>query len=181
MGFPMGGVWNTIYMLQVVSLVPVMRLYMPSCVKVFFDEFKFTNMENDYIATWFRKVSCSNYLIPESQAPLYTFESAGFENAQFMHNMADMLTFVVAGLCLIPLFSMLSLMIPGVMIISTADNFFRGRFLIGMINFTFMKLSFLCMLNLSAIGIYHSQSGASTFAALGALVYIAVVPMFYFF
>ena len=114
LGFSMGGVWNTLFMLQFVQILPVMRIYMPSCVKYFFDKFKWANMESDFIAHWFRHTTCGTYVPPELAAPLYTFEKTGFENKFFMSNIADMLSLIVAAMVLVSLFAMLRLMIPGI-------------------------------------------------------------------
>ena len=98
-----------------------------------------------------------------------------------MNNAADILTFVVAGMCLVALVSMMSLMLPGVKVLKTGDIFFRGRFLIGLVMFTYLKIVFLTMLNFSNFEVYSPDSGFSSFFALGAAVYVIAIPLFYVF
>jgi len=113
LGFSMGGAWDTLFLLQFVHLIPVMQFYMPSCYKYFFDYFRWTNMEDDWLAIWLRHAICTDTWPSEMDAPTYNFEKTGFENRMFMYNMADMFTFVVLAFMTVPLFSIVRLLMPG--------------------------------------------------------------------
>ena len=154
---------------------------MPSCVKYFFDKFKWANMESDFVAHWFRHSSCGTYVPKELAAPLYTFEKTGFENRFFMSNIADMLSLVVAAMVLVSLFAMLRLMIPGIQVLRTADNYLRSRMLLTIVMFSYMKVAFLTFLNFSSFTIYSNNAGFNSFFSAAAVVYLIVAPLYYVF
>ena len=103
----------------------------------------------------------------------------GYPNTYFLYNVADTLTLVMAVMMIVPFVSILREILPNVNFMINADNFVRGRFLIGIINLTYLRIAFLTILNYSTFGSNSNSSGFNSFAAVCGLVYIIVVPLYY--
>ncbi len=181
MGFSMGGVWNSLYMLQIISLLPVMAFHMPSCVFYFLDYYSFTNGKSEYLGSWLRNTICRSEVPVYMEAPYYTFEKAGFPNVLFVDNAADTLTIVALACLIVPIVSIVTLMLPKAEMISNLDHFFRRRFAVGMLNFAFLKLTMLACLNFYHFNPDTESAGFSSFTSIGAIVLLGCVPIFYIF
>lgn len=79
--------------------------------------------------------------------PTYNFNKMGFDTRYFMNNMADTFTFITLLALIIPVISVIKVLIPKNLYLTNADNFIKGRFLIALVNITYMKVCFLVFLN----------------------------------
>lgn len=181
MGFSMGGVWGVLYMLQFISLMPVMNIAMPTCVFKYFDYFSFSNGKSDYLGSWLRNTICESEVPVYMEAPFYTFEKVGFYNVLFVDNAADLLTIVCLVGCLAPIVACVVLLLPKAKMIHNGDKFFRRRVAVGLVNFAFLKLTFTAVFNFYNFNPDREGTGFSSFAAIGAIVLLGCVPLFYIF
>ena len=79
--------------------------------------------------------------------PTYNMYKSGYEIINVMHNLSDLLTIGGILLLCIPFVSVVRSLLPSVTTIDNMDRFIRGRFLIAMVNLTYLKIAFLSMLN----------------------------------
>jgi len=61
--------------------------------------------------------------------------------------MADTISIAALIFLVVPLVSMVTALLPKSLLFTNLDRFVRGRFLIGVINFTYLKTSFAVCLN----------------------------------
>ena len=154
-GYSAGGAWNSFYMLQQAYLIPAMSITLPSCATHFFHTFKWALLEEDSAGVWLRYGVCMDGCTSISgidtsdpmRPPTYNIYKSGFETVNFMYNMADTFTLVFLLFGIVPVVSVVRLLLPQVTVVQNADRFIRGRFLITIVNVTYLKVAFLTMLN----------------------------------
>ena len=115
------------------------------------------------------------------KAPTYHFEKMGYEYRYFLNNIADILT--IAGLLsmTIPIVAIIKTFLPTNNFTTKVDNFIKGRFLIAIINFTYLKVCFLVFYNFQSFSNSSINAGVNSFASLAGMVYIVCVPIYYIF
>lgn len=79
--------------------------------------------------------------------PTYNFNKMGFETRYFLYNMVDTFTFVGLISLIIPLVSIVKVLLPKDLYLTNADNFIKGRFLVLIVNLTYLKVCMLAFLN----------------------------------
>ena len=136
-------------------------------------------MEEDSLAVWLRHAICNPGDDISMRPPLYNMYQNGFEYNNVAYNLADMLTLVMLALVVIPIISVIKLLLPNSVIIDNMDSFIKGRYLIAIVNITYLKVTFLTLLN-----IYHFDTNTTTlafnsYASIVLLLYIIVVPLYY--
>jgi hypothetical protein len=99
------------------------------------------------MATWMRYVICIGTITDDMKSPNYNFEKSGFETSFFLYNMADTITLVMMIFMVVPLVSIITSLLPKSLLFTNADNFIRGRFLIAIVNITYLKTAFAVGLN----------------------------------
>ena len=179
LGYSMGGAWDALYLLQFINLLPLLTIYIPSCSLYFFRAFDWANIESDSLAVWFRYGVCLDGLPNYLEAPTYNFEKMGYENKYFTDNFADAFTFVALICIIIPIVAIMAMLFPSVHIFSNGDRFFKGRFLIGMINFLYLKLALCAHLNFAAFSTDAMGAGFASFTSLFMICVSFGVPMYY--
>jgi hypothetical protein len=86
---------------------------------------------------------------------------------------------MMIGFLIVPIVSILKLLLPKSLMFTNADIFIRGRFLIAMINITYLKVCFTCFTNFFKFDASTTSSGFNSYASLAGLGYIVLVPIFY--
>lgn len=81
----------------------------------------------------------------------------------------------------IPVIAIIKTFLPTNNFTTTADNFIKGRFLISIINFTYLKVCFLVFYNFLTFSPTTTNSAVNSFASLAGVVYVGCVPVFYMF
>jgi len=156
-----------------------MTIYLPSCSSYFFRFFDFTNATSDSLATWFRYgvdlMNLPNYL----EAPTYNFEKMGYVNKYFTYNFADVFSIVAMICMLIPLVAILTLLFPSVGIFSNGDRFFKGRFLIGILNLVYLKMALCANLNFAGFSTDAYGAGFASFTSIFVICLTFAIPMYY--
>ena len=114
-------------------------------------------------------------------APRYSFTKMGFETLYFMMNMSDTLTIIFFVSMIIPVVSILKLLLPTNSFMIRMDNFIKGRFLVMIVNVTYLKVSFLALLNFKNLNIKTPLDKFNSFSATFAICYILMVPTYWIF
>lgn len=104
-------------------------------------------MEDDSVAAWMRNAICNEGNATVMRPPTYNFYQNGFENNNIAYNLADTLTITMLALAVIPCISVIKLLLPNAVMIDNMDRFIKGRYLIAIINVTYLKVALLTMLN----------------------------------
>lgn len=105
---------------------------------------------------------------------------AGYEQYNALYNLADLIAIVIMAFGIVPVISIIRLFLPKAPIIENCDNFIRGRFLIILVNVTYLKVAFACMMNFQFFDTDIGQSSAfNSFGSIVLLAYVIMVPVYY--
>ena len=179
LGYSAAGAWDAFYLLQFTHLLPVNSISAPSCGVYFYQEFKWTNFEEDSIASWMRNAICNDGNATHMKPPTYNFYQNGFEYNNLVYNLADTLTVVMLALAVIPCISVIKLLLPNAVVIDNMDRFVKGRYLIAIINITYVKVAFLTLLNFTFFETETTTKAFNSYASIVMLLYISIVPLYY--
>ena len=124
---------------------------------------------------------CKQNVTDSMDPPTFAFEKMGFENRYFMINMSDTLSIVAIVSMIIPVISILKLLLPSNNFTTKADNFIKGRFLITIVNITYLKVAFTAFLNFSSFDVSTPNNTFNSLASAFGICYCILVPGFYIF
>ena len=95
-------------------------------------------------------------------------------------NLADLITVIMMGLAVIPCVTVIKLLLPNARIIENLDSFVKGRYLIAVVNLTYLRAAFHTILNYQAFQTDTSTRAFNSYCSIVMLCYIAGVPAYYF-
>lgn len=95
--------------------------------------------------------------------------------------MTDLLTIVGILSLVIPVIGIIKSLLPTNAFITKVDKWVNGRFLITIMNFTYLKVCFLVFLNFLDFSSASLANLINSFASIGGLVYVVCVPIYYAF
>ena len=72
---------------------------------------------------------------------------SGYTNNNMAYNLADTLTAAMLLLLVVPCITVIKLLLPNAIVVDNMDRFIKGRYLIAIVNVTYVKAAFLTMLN----------------------------------
>eukprot|EP00347_Sterkiella_histriomuscorum_P005840 403355069 len=179
LGYSAGGAWDAFYLLQFTHLLPILSISAPSCGVYFYQEFKWSNMEEDSIAGWLRNAICNDGNATEMRPPTYNFYQNGIEYNNLAYNLADTLTIVMLALAVIPCISVIKLLLPNAVVIDNMDKFIKGRYLIAIINITYLKVATLTLINFTFFDTDTTTKAFNSYASIVMLLFISIVPFYY--
>lgn len=136
-------------------------------------------MEEDSIATWMRHAICNDGNVTEMRPPTSNFVMNGIEYNNLGYNLADMLTLTMFALAVIPAISVIKLLLPNAVVIDNMDRFIKGRYLIAIVNVTYLKIAFLTMVNFTFFDTTTATKAFNSYASIAMLIYITIVPLYY--
>ena len=111
--------------------------------------------------------------------PTYNFYQNGYYYNNLVYNIADTLTLAMMALAVIPIVSVIKLLLPNAIILDNMDRFIRGRYLIAIVNVTYLKVAVLTMLNYNMFETDTTTKAFNSYASIVFLLYISLVPLYY--
>lgn len=93
--------------------------------------------------------------------------------------MADMLTIAMLALAVIPVVSVIKLLLPNATVVDNMDRFIKGRYLIAIINVTYLKIAFVTLLNFTFFETDTTTKAFNSYTSIVMMLYITVVPLYY--
>lgn len=103
----------------------------------------------------------------------------GFEYNNVAYNLADLLTVAMLALAVIPCISVIKLLLPNTVVVDNMDRFIKGRYLIAIINITYLKVAFTTVLNFQIFETDTTTKAFNAYASVILLLYITVVGLYY--
>lgn len=179
-GFSVGGGWDAFYLLQMTNMVQSMNIAYPSGAYYFYDAYKWTNFQDGGIATWLRYGFSIDGNIATMRPPIFNMYQAGYLSNNIAWNLADLITVIMFGLALIPCVTVIKLLLPNARIINNLDAIVKGRYLIAVVNLTYLRAAFHTFLNYSAFQTDTATRAFNSYFSIVMLCYIAGVPAYYF-
>ena len=111
----------------------------------------------------------------------YNFKKMGYPTKNFLNNLSSIISLAVLVSMLIPIISALKILIPTNRFMANSDSFIRGRFLITILNFIYLKLVLFTFMNFESFSTETFGSALNSFASIFGLILIALLPIYYIF
>jgi len=178
-GYSAGSAWDMLYALQFANLIPIMSYQFPSCTTIYYQQFNWTNFQEESVAVWMRHSVCLGDTPENVTSPTYNFKKMGYEYNYFIYNIADTITVLMLVSLIVPVLASVKLFLPKSIIFTNSDNFIKSRTLILIINFTFLRLAFTGFLNFSNTDPETHSSVFNQMFSIAGLAYMILVPCFY--
>lgn len=90
-----------------------------------------------------------------------------------------MLTVAMFALAVIPCITVIKLLLPNAVVVDNMDRFIKGRYLIAIVNITYLKVAFLTMLNFTFFETDTTTKAFNSYTSIAMLIYIVMVPIYY--
>lgn len=137
-------------------------------------------MQESTIATYLRYAICTDCCTDEMRPVSYNMYKSGYTQYNSLYNLADLIAMVFIGFGLVPLVSVIRSLLPKAPIVDNCDRFVRGRFLIIIINVTYLRVAFAAILNFTSFNPDLNRSSSfNSFASIALISYVALVPLYY--
>ena len=179
LGMSFGIAFDFINMMQLLHLVPLMRLYLPTAITNMFSWFQYYNFKGWLFGIWDFSQMIEEDEFQINGVPLtYNFRKMGFLTNSFFLNFAEVILFIIYIALLVPIFSSLSMFFPRVKLFKNFDRNLQDGFIISLCNLTFVRLFLACLMN---FGQFSVVSKPDRIGSLGSYFYLVFVLVFILF
>lgn len=170
---------DTICALQLLHLIPVARLYLPTVILRFLRIFKYLNFEDMTFGQWqFTRAIDQNGFSKNNSPVNYNFEKMGYNSKAFF-SLTTGIWLYISIACFIPvLVSLFAIVMPKFSFAKNLEKNVLSIFFPIFIILPMMKLNFAAMLNYRYFNVETSSESAGSYGAVIYFIFLGTLFIF---